>query len=207
MRHLASMSWILKIFWEKYFAGSHWWKKSIFWLFFLENWGIGSFSYNNKRRRDVYVTLQYNVTKYEISELSYIAGQILYTWYIVKTNYIMNSFYRATNDKHKFNSSSLMAQICISVLCEHCFRKWLVACSATNHYLNQCSFIGNWTNKNKLLWNSNQNTNFFIKGNAFKNVDCEVVTILSRRRSVKACNVIIISNDMTLLYSKIHINL
>ena len=41
--------------------------------------------------------------------------------------------------------------------------QWLVACSTTSHYLNQCWHIAKWTFRNKLQWNVNQNTNISIK--------------------------------------------
>ena len=34
-------------------------------------------------------------------------------------------------------------------------------CSAPSHYLNICWLIANWTHRNKLLWNLNQNTKIF----------------------------------------------
>ena len=40
---------------------------------------------------------------------------------------------------------------------------------STKHYLNQCWRIVNWTLRNKLQWNSNQNTKSVIHENAFKN--------------------------------------
>ena len=43
----------------------------------------------------------------------------------------------------------------------------------------------NWTLRNKLLWNLNQNSWIFIQENAVKNVVCEIVAILSRGRWVK----------------------
>ena len=49
-----------------------------------------------------------------------------------------------------------------------------------SHYLNQCWLIVNWTLRNKLQWNSSRNTKFFIHENAFENVVCEMVAILSR---------------------------
>ena len=39
---------------------------------------------------------------------------------------------------------------------------WLVACSATINYLNQCWLIVNWTTRNKSRWNINWNSNIFI---------------------------------------------
>ena len=47
------------------------------------------------------------------------------------------------------------------------------ACSAPSHYLNQCSLIVNWTPRNKLQWNLNQNPIIFIQENAFENVVCQ----------------------------------
>ena len=57
----------------------------------------------------------------------------------------------------------LVPHICVSKSGQHWFRSWLVAYSAPNHYLNQCWVIVNWTLMNKLQWNLNQNTKFFIK--------------------------------------------
>ena len=37
-----------------------------------------------------------------------------------------------------------------------------------------------WTLRNKLQWNLNQNSNIFIKENAFESVVCETVAILSQ---------------------------
>ena len=56
------------------------------------------------------------------------------------------------------------------------FRKWLGTCSVPSHHLNQCWLMNNWTHRNKLQWNLNQNT-FFFQENVFKNV-CKVVAIL-----------------------------
>ena len=50
----------------------------------------------------------------------------------------------------------------------HWFR--LVAYSAPSHYLNQCWVIANWTPRNKLQWNTNQNTKRFIHENASENI-------------------------------------
>ena len=52
-----------------------------------------------------------------------------------------------------------------------------------SHYLNQHWLIVNGTLKNKLQWNLNQNTAFFI--HAFETVVCEMADILSRGRWVK----------------------
>ena len=60
-----------------------------------------------------------------------------------------------------------------------------VAWSAPGHYLNQWWNIVNWTNRNKLQWNFNQNHNIFIQENAFENVVWKTAAILSRLQCVK----------------------
>ena len=45
--------------------------------------------------------------------------------------------------------------------------------------------IVNWTFRNKLQWNSNQNTKLFIHENVFENVVCEMASISSVGRWVK----------------------
>ena len=47
-------------------------------------------------------------------------------------------------------------------------QKWLVACPAPSHYLNQCWKIVEWTLRNKLKWNRNRNWYIFIQENAFE---------------------------------------
>ena len=51
------------------------------------------------------------------------------------------------------------------------------ACSAPSLYLNQCWLIVNWTIRNKLQWNSNQNKRNVIHENAFEYVVCEMAVI------------------------------
>ena len=51
---------------------------------------------------------------------------------------------------------------------------------APSNYLNQRSDIVNWTLRNKLQWNLNQNTKLFIHENASENIICEMLPILSR---------------------------
>ena len=46
-------------------------------------------------------------------------------------------------------------------------QKWFIAYSSS-HYLNQCQGIVNWTLRNKLQWNINQNTKLCIHENACK---------------------------------------
>ena len=50
---------------------------------------------------------------------------------------------------------------------------------APSHYLNQWWNIVNWTFRNKLQWNFNQNFNIFIEENTFQNVVCAMSAILS----------------------------
>ena len=77
------------------------------------------------------------------------------------------------------------AYICVRESGQHWFRRWLVGCSAPSHYPNQCGFIVNWTLKNQLQWNFNQNTKIFIHENASVNFVCEKTAVLSRVRLVK----------------------
>ena len=56
--------------------------------------------------------------------------------------------------------------------------------SEPSHYLNKCWVIVNWTTKNTLQWNFNQNTNLFIHDSASENIVCETAVILSRGRWV-----------------------
>ena len=57
-----------------------------------------------------------------------------------------------------------VTQICVSELGHLWFRSCLVASAAPSHNLNQCWYIVNWTLRNKLQRNCNQNTNFsFVK--------------------------------------------
>ena len=59
------------------------------------------------------------------------------------------------------------------------------AWSAPSHYLNQCWDIVNWTLRNKLQWNINQNSYIFIQENAFERVISEMSAILSQPSCVK----------------------
>ena len=64
----------------------------------------------------------------------------------------------------------------------------IMACrlSAPSHYLNQCWIIVNWTFGDRLQWNFDKNTNFFIHKNASENIVCKMVSILSRGRWVNS---------------------
>ena len=44
--------------------------------------------------------------------------------------------------------------------------------------LNQCWNVHNWTLRNKLQWNINQNQDIFIQENMFENVVCKTLAIL-----------------------------
>ena len=56
-----------------------------------------------------------------------------------------------------------------------------------SHYLNQCWAIINWTLRDKLQWNFNQNTKHFIHKNASENIVFEMAAILSRGDELKTC--------------------
>ena len=64
----------------------------------------------------------------------------------------------------------LVPHICVNDLGHHWFRKWLVACSASSHYLNQCWLIVNWAPGNIFQWNLNRNSIIFIQENENENV-------------------------------------
>ena len=76
-----------------------------------------------------------------------------------------------------FTHLPLVSHICVSELGQHWFKWWLVAYSAPSHYLSQCWVIVDWTLRNKLQWNFNQNTKRFIHENASENIVCEMVAI------------------------------
>ena len=81
-----------------------------------------------------------------------------------------------------------MTYICVSKLYPNCYREWLVAHSATTHYLNQWWFIVNKTPRDIFRWNSVWNSKVFIQENAYENVVCK-----SWRQSCLGLNVL--TND------------
>ena len=83
------------------------------------------------------------------------------------------------------SSPALVLHIYVSESGHHWLRKWLVAYSAPSHYLNQWWVIVNWTLRNKLQWNFNQNIKLFIYENASENIVYEMAAILSREGWVK----------------------
>ena len=80
----------------------------------------------------------------------------------------------------------LVPHICVGGYGQHWFRQWLVAYSVPSHYLNQCWVIINWTLRNKLQLNFDQNKKLFIHENASENIICEMAAMLSRRRRVNS---------------------
>ena len=60
-----------------------------------------------------------------------------------------------------------------------------MAYTVTSLYPNLCWVNVNWTFRNKLQWNLNQNTKLFIHENASENIVCEMAAILSKGRWVK----------------------
>ena len=80
----------------------------------------------------------------------------------------------------------LVMHVCVSRLSHHWFWLWLVTWTVPSHYLNQCWNSANWTLRNKLRWNFNQNSNIFIQENWLENVVCEMESIFSQPQCVKA---------------------
>ena len=54
-----------------------------------------------------------------------------------------------------------------------------------SHYLKQYWIIVNWALGNKLQWNFNRNSKFFVQENSLEHVVCEMASILSRPQWVK----------------------
>ena len=77
-----------------------------------------------------------------------------------------------------------VTHICVSKQGHHRSRKWLVAWSASSHYLNRWWNIVNWTLRNKVQWNRKQNSCIFIQENAFENVVWKMAVFLSRPQCV-----------------------
>ena len=82
-----------------------------------------------------------------------------------------------------FGSSPLSAIYMRRESGQQWFRKWLVAYSAPSHYLNQIWVIVNWTLRNTLLWNFNQDTKLFIHENTYENIICEMTAIFQGKMS------------------------
>ena len=56
---------------------------------------------------------------------------------------------------------------------------------APSQYVNQCWNILNWNLRNKLQWNFKRKSHVFIQENAFENIVCKTVAILSWHQCVK----------------------
>ena len=67
----------------------------------------------------------------------------------------------------------LVSHICVNELSHRWLRKWLVACSAPSHSLNQCGRIVNWSLGNIFQWNLNPNYIIFIQEDAIENIVCQ----------------------------------
>ena len=63
---------------------------------------------------------------------------------------------------HLKMSSAKWRPFCLGL---NVLKYWLVACSAPNHYLNQCWIIVDKTHRNKFQWFLNQINNFSFKQN------------------------------------------
>ena len=73
------------------------------------------------------------------------------------------------------NAENVSINVSVNEPGQHLLRYWLVACSATNHYHWP---IANWTLRNKLQWNLDQNTKLLIRENELVNVVCEMAIIV-----------------------------
>ena len=62
----------------------------------------------------------------------------------------------------------------------------ICARSASSHYLNQYWHTVNWPLRNKVQWNYNRNSYFFIQENAFEYDVCKMVAILYRTQWVNS---------------------
>ena len=68
---------------------------------------------------------------------------------------------------------------CINERGHHWFMQWLLAYSASNHYLNQPWHIVKWAIRNKFQWDFNRNTAISVQENEFENIVCKLPGILS----------------------------
>ena len=108
--------------------------------------------------------LRTTLSQFGIIISDYIAISICYHDIFVPSEHASNPKVSNFLCLHVNSSPPLVPHICISESGQHWFRWWLVAYWAPNHYLNQWWVIVNWTLRNKLQWNFNQNTKFsFLK--------------------------------------------
>ena len=68
------------------------------------------------------------------------------------------------------NCGGWVIHIYVSKQDHHWFLQRLVTCLAPSHYLNQCWLISNWTYRNKLGWNLNQNAKKCKQENKWENI-------------------------------------
>ena len=86
--------------------------------------------------------------------------------------------------KHSFSTSAAyMRQWIRSALVQIMFCRLLGAKPSSEPMLGYWDIV-NWTLRNKLQWNFNQNTKLFIHENASEKIVCEMAAILSRGRWV-----------------------
>ena len=107
---------------------------------------------------------------------------IMITWCCIKYGNDKCSIYQTLTH---LTHIPLVPHIWISESSQHWFRELLVTYSARSHYLNQLWVIVNWTLRNKLQLNFNQDIKLFYCENASKNIVCEMSAMLPRGRWVK----------------------
>ena len=136
-------------------------------------------------------------------------------WYLYQNTNIMQSVQespcwirtiQAADRYAKINHWGWVTHIFATEQGRHWFRWWLVAQSASSHYLNQCwLYLFRWwlfalsvpsyyliqcwitigcDHRNLFQWHLRQNTITFIDGNAFENVDRKMTAILFRPQCV-----------------------
>ena len=102
-----------------------------------------------------------------------------------------------------------VTHICARTLDHHCFRSWLVACSAPSHTSMNVSFFVKLTLGDKFQWSCKRNTTNLIPENAFENVGCITVAIMYRSQYVNDTSVQAIVlvfeflTDMGVIFSRV----
>ena len=77
------------------------------------------------------------------NKINNIAIRLHWVWQKKKNKWI-DIHFLCTFGLHRLTHCGLMMPNCITKLCHHWFRQWLVACSAPRHYLNQCWLSNIW---------------------------------------------------------------
>ena len=106
-------------------------------------------------------------------------------WNIVKSNLRNKLQWNLKRNSYIFIQENAFE----NVVCETVAILSRFQCSAPSHYLNQCWNIVKSNLRNKLQWNLKRNSYIFIQENAFENVVCETVAILSRFQRVNVSSV------------------